>query len=132
MRTVLVDSGAFLALQDAADDDHGNARDVLLALERERTSLFATNFIRCEAYTLIGARQSWEAARAWLREFDVPIERVTAEDEERAIAILLRYKDKSFSFVDATSFAVMERLGVQDAFTLDDHFRQYGFNALGL
>jgi uncharacterized protein len=58
---------------------------------------------------------------------DVAVERVTEGDELRAKAILLRYTDKDFSYVDATSFAVMERFGLQTAFTFDEHFVQYGF-----
>lgn len=57
----------------------------------------------------------------------MPLEPVRAADEERAIQILAATEDKSYSFVDATSFAVMERLGLRRAFTLDRHFRQFGF-----
>ena len=55
------------------------------------------------------------------------IVRARASDEERAERILFRYTDKDFSFADAISFAVMERLGIQLAFTFDHHFEQYGF-----
>ena len=44
--------------------------------------------------------------------------------------IILRYQDKDFSYVDATSFAVMERLGIRDAFAFDGHFEQYSLNRL--
>ena len=37
---------------------------------------------------------------------------------------------KDFSYVDATSFAVMERLGITDAFSFDEHFEQYSLNRL--
>ena len=39
-------------------------------------------------------------------------------------------KDKDFSYVDATSFAVMGRLGIRDAFAFDGHFEQYSLNRL--
>lgn len=58
------------------------------------------------------------------------IERVSEEDENHAWQIILRYQDKHFSYVDATSFAVMERLGIRDAFSFDEHFEQYSFNRL--
>ncbi|MCU0727124.1 MAG: hypothetical protein MUE73_15285 [Planctomycetes bacterium] len=32
-----------------------------------------------------------------------------------------------FSLVDCTSFAVMERHGIEEAFALDDHFRLYRY-----
>jgi len=51
---------------------------------------------------------------------------VSAEDEEKAFEILKQHGDKGFSFTDATSFTVMERLGLTNAFAFDEHFSQYG------
>ena len=53
-------------------------------------------------------------------------------DEVRAIDILARYKDKTFSYTDATSFAVMERLGIGAALSLDSDFKQYGWRMIQL
>jgi len=53
--------------------------------------------------------------------------RVEAADEERALEIIRRHEDKDFSLTDATSFAVMSRLGIREAFAFDRHFAQYGF-----
>jgi predicted nucleic acid-binding protein len=53
--------------------------------------------------------------------------RVRPADERRARAILQQYGDKDFSYTDATSFAIMERLGIGTAFTFDEDFHQYGF-----
>ena len=69
----------------------------------------------------------WDFARKWLEGFDLPLEAVLAADEETARKTILAHEDKSCSFVDATSFAVMERLGTRVALTLDRHFRQAGF-----
>jgi uncharacterized protein len=52
--------------------------------------------------------------------------RITPEDEARAEEILRRYDDKKFSYTDATSFVVMERLGIEAAFTFDGNFTEYG------
>lgn len=56
--------------------------------------------------------------------------RVTEADEERAVAIINQYDDKDFSYVDATSFVVMECLGIDEGFNFDRHFRQYGWCVL--
>jgi len=56
--------------------------------------------------------------------------RARASDEERAQQILFQYTDKDFSFADAISFAVMERLDIRRAFTFDRDFAQYGFTVL--
>jgi uncharacterized protein len=55
------------------------------------------------------------------------IVRVCASDEARAREVLCRYEDKQFSYNDAISFAVMERLSIDLAFTFDSVFRQYGW-----
>jgi predicted nucleic acid-binding protein len=56
--------------------------------------------------------------------------RVSVADEARARQIIHQYQDKDFSLTDATSFAVMERLGITHTFTLDHNFSQYGFVVL--
>jgi predicted nucleic acid-binding protein len=53
--------------------------------------------------------------------------RVTEDDDERARQIIRRYDDKDFALPDALSFAVMERLGISHALSLDHHFAQYGW-----
>jgi len=40
--------------------------------------------------------------------------------------IICSYEDKAFSFTDATTFAVAERLGIRRAFAFDKHFAQFG------
>ncbi|TAK32116.1 MAG: hypothetical protein EPO21_15945 [Chloroflexota bacterium] len=47
-----------------------------------------------------------------------------------ALKILFRYDDKVFSFADAISFTIMERLSIPLAFTFDNHFVQCGFSVL--
>jgi len=69
-------------------------------------------------------------ARRWLLGQVWRIEAVHSRDEERAKEIIRRYTDKSFSYTDATSFAVMERLGLREAFGFDPHFQQYGLKLL--
>ena len=48
------------------------------------------------------------------------------------MARVLVDRDKTFSYTDACSVAVMERLGLKTAFAFDPHFRQYGFHVLGM
>lgn len=44
-----------------------------------------------------------------------------------AWTLLERMKDKEWSLVDASSFVVMRRLGITEAFTSDHHYIQAGF-----
>jgi predicted nucleic acid-binding protein len=58
------------------------------------------------------------------------VERVSAEHEAQAYAILRQYRDHAFSYVDATSFAFMYSAGITDAFAFDAHFRVAGFTRI--
>jgi hypothetical protein len=53
------------------------------------------------------------------------MQNVTPADLQKALQIFRDYSDHLFSFVDCTSFAVMEGLGVSRAFALDSHFNEY-------
>lgn len=57
----------------------------------------------------------------------VKIIRVNEIIEERAWNIFEKYSDKYFSFIDCTSFALMEIENINNVFTFDKHFVQYGF-----
>jgi len=54
------------------------------------------------------------------------VERVRRDDEAAAMSLLRGHQDKTYSYCDALSFAVMERLGITAAIAFDRHFREYG------
>jgi uncharacterized protein len=130
MRTVLVDSSAFLALDDPAERNHPQTVATFQELVREGARLLTTNFVFDEAYTLLLVRLGRRRAIAWgesLRNSGlVRVERVDEDHETRAWEIILAFSDKDFSYTDATSFAVAENLGVSEALSLDRHFHQFG------
>jgi predicted nucleic acid-binding protein len=94
---------------------------------------FTTNVLLIESHALILSvlGRTWAAQFLTdMHESHTVILRVRAADEARAQQILFQYTDKDFSFADATSFAVMERLAIRLAFTFDRDFAQYGFTVL--
>lgn len=132
MARILVDASAVYALLDRGDACHQAARDSLEDLKRVRTEPFLTNFIVAECHALSLARLGASVARKWLLSNIWTVERITPDDEAEAREILRKYTDKTFSYTDATSFALMDRLGFRTAFAFDPHFRQYGFQVVGL
>jgi predicted nucleic acid-binding protein len=56
----------------------------------------------------------------------IALHRINADDEDGAWQILKSYADKDFSYTDATTFAIMKRLGLETVFAFDEHFDQYG------
>lgn len=127
MAKVIVDTSAVYALLDRSDANHTRAVDLLRKMQGERSLVTLTNFIVAEAHALVLARLGHNVARTWLKNLRWPVERVSVEDEERAREIIFAYEDKTFSYTDATTFAVMERTGIKIAFAFDSHFSQFGF-----
>ncbi len=121
-----VDTSAFYALLDVDDPHHRKCVGLFSQLARTRTRLLTSNHVLFESYSLILSRFGRWMAQSWLRKLNIRVERATAEDEQRAVQIVIQFRDKDCSLVDASSFALMERLGLHRAIAFDPHFRQYG------
>ncbi len=129
---IFVDTSAWYALFDKNDLDHASAVKFKESLTH---SLVTTNYVADETITLVKNRLSHKIAvevgiKLW-KEAIATLIRVTSSDEKKAWEIFVKYHDKGFSFTDCTSFAVMERLGIAEAFAFDEHFDQYD-NLIGL
>jgi len=128
-----VDTGAYFALAFDGDEDHAEAIAISQRLARERRQLVTTNFVLAETHALLLNRVNRAVALRVLLSIlnsNTRIVRISQSDEEMARAILIRYQDKNYSLTDATSFVVMQRLGIQTAFAFDRHFSQHGFTIL--
>lgn len=85
-----------------------------------------------EAWFLLSHRLGRPAAeRFWaaIRAGAASVEAVIAADLDVAFAIGESFPDQDFSIVDRTSFAVMQRLGVLRAASLDEHFAIFRFGS---
>jgi predicted nucleic acid-binding protein len=133
LRRVFTDTSAIYALADPRDNDHAEAIEIRRLLTNNRSRLYTSNFVLAEAHALLLGRLGRSTALQVLLDIDrsnTTIERAGDADEQRAKAIVIRYDDKDFSLTDAISFAIMERLGMTQAFSFDRDFAQYGFDIL--
>jgi len=69
MTPTLVDSSAFLAIEDPSERSHSRATSALRQLVAARTKLLTTNFIFDETYTLILTRLGRRRAVEWGKAF---------------------------------------------------------------
>ena len=133
MNQLFVDTAAWLALEFRRDHYH-EAAFAFAQSEARQFQWVTTNWILSETVTLLRRRTNHAIAVRFMERVraskKLRIVRIEMPHEERAWVIFKRYADKDFGFVDCTSFAVMETLGIVDAFTFDRHFRQLGFNTL--
>lgn len=124
--SIFVDTSAWYALFDKNDSDHASAVRFKESLTH---SLVTTNYVADEIITLVkvrlGHRITVEIGEKLWDESMATLIRVTSIDEKKAWEIFVKHRDKGFSFTDCTSFVVMERLGIIEAFAFDEHFEQY-------
>ena len=126
--SAFVDSSAFYAAADSADVSSGRARELLMA----ETGLMTSDHVLVESWRLLRDRLGFDAAeRFWdgLRLGPATIEPVREQDLGSAWQIGRLFSDQEFSLVDRTSFAIMERLGIDRAVAFDDDFAVYRFGS---
>jgi len=132
---IFVDAGLFYAR--LADDDNNHAAAELFFNGLGLTvPLITTNVVVYEAHALLlrldrapPVASTHRVSRRFLQQVDLGLCRVVSvtDDDHRAARVLLeRHGDKRYSFCDALSFVVMERLGIEIAASFDRHFKQYG------
>jgi predicted nucleic acid-binding protein len=127
-RDIFVDTSAFIAIRARDDANHKRAYDFLQRIKEEKLRLHTTNFILDEVYPYFSRANevAIEMAELIMNNPIITLHRVGVEDEDNAFRTLKEYGDKDFSYTDAASFAVMERLGLTIVFAFDEHFAQYG------
>jgi uncharacterized protein len=124
--SLFVDTSIWYAAADRDDAGNARARAVLGAGE----ALVTTDHVLIETWSLIHHRLHRKAAeRFWegLRSGVAVLEPVGTADLEAAWDMGSAYRDQDFSIVDRTSFAVMRRLGIERAASLDAHFAIFRF-----
>jgi predicted nucleic acid-binding protein len=132
-RAVFVDSSAFLALASVRDEHHVSALRIQSLITAGNWRMVTTTFVLAELHALALTRRDQRFALGLIDRIErgnVSVVRVLEDDWQAARSILHRYDDKDFSWTDALSFAVMNRLGIASAFTFDRHFSQFGLYVL--
>jgi predicted nucleic acid-binding protein len=124
--SLFVDTSIWYAAADKSDASNSRAKAVLSA----GGPLVTTDHVLVETWTLIRQRLGRRAAeRFWegLLSGAATLEAVGAADLDTAWGIGISYRGQDFSIVDRTSFAVMRRLGIERAASLDDNFAIFRF-----
>ena len=129
---VFVDTGAFLALVNKADQLHDQAKAAAGEVESIGPSV-TTHFVLLEACSYLQRHVNAGAGcRLWddivSGEAQVKLFPLEERDLVRAHQIATHYVDQSFSWVDCTSFAFIERLKITRVFSFDKDFLIFKFS----
>ncbi len=130
-RKVFVDTGAFLALMNEADQYHLEAKDCFRDLQSPGIQLITSNFVLDETYTRILRKGGAKVAIAFGEKIQTSrqLKIVTMERslEKKGWEIFKKYSDHLFSYTDCTSFALMREEKIPEAFAFDKDFKIMGF-----
>jgi predicted nucleic acid-binding protein len=125
----LADTSALLALLWDDDERHPNAVDFRKRNPQARFILTELNIaeLATRGRAKVGARGAVDFTRDLLRSGRYELILVDLELLQGALVRMERYGDKRLSLTDCASFELMERLGIDTAFTFDRDFRDCGF-----
>jgi len=122
------DTSFWFALQERRDGHHGEASSLA---HSGRGRVVTSNHVIGETWTLLRRRSSHRAAAGFLdRVHALPrMEALFVDDEieKDAWRWLRRHDERPYSFVDATSFALMRRHRIREALAFDGDFSAAGF-----
>lgn len=127
MDYVYVDTSAWVSLADSTEAHH---RRIAEALRNRQGQLVTSDHILHETWMVMRYRHTAHAAETLVNSIRSGIAKIEASglaDLEVAAAIGEAFADQDFSLSDRTSWAIMERLGIHQAISLDKDFRIYRF-----
>lgn len=124
-----VDTSFWVALGFVRDGHHRQAETLWKAATGG--GLLTTNQVVGETWTFLRRRAGHEAAVRFIDSIErsrrVGVVRVDEASEAEALAWLRRHDGRTYSFVDATSFAVMRQNRIREALAFDGDFTAAGF-----
>ncbi len=125
---IFVDTSAWFASIVPSDTNHQAASSWL---NQNTQPLLTTDYIVDETLTLLRTRgetlRAISLGEAFFSDVLTTIYYLTQEDIRQTWQVFRQFSDKKWSFTDCSSFFVMNKLGLTQAFIFDHHFHQFGF-----
>jgi predicted nucleic acid-binding protein len=129
---IFIDTSFWIGLTAPRDGHHDEARALLNTFEDD--PWVTSNLIRGETWTYLRRRMGHDVAVEFLDRIvgsrRLAVLCITPDLEERALGWLRKHDERAYSFVDATSFALMRSLKIRRALAFDGDFTAAGFTEL--
>jgi predicted nucleic acid-binding protein len=126
---IFVDTSFLVAY--AISDDSRHADALALARPFSTDALITSTLVLGETWTTLRRRVGDAHTRGWidaLRALEhLRVDRIDSALEDQAWAWLRIHDERPYSYVDATSFALMGKLRIREALAFDGDFAAAGF-----
>jgi uncharacterized protein len=124
---IFVDTSAWFASIVPSDSDHQTA---VQWLQQNSQSLWTTDYVVDETLTLLRARHERNRAlslgSAFFSGALAKLYYLSEEDIQQTWQVFRQFSDKNWSFTDCSSKVVIGNLKINQAFSFDHHFHQFG------
>jgi len=134
MKILFADTSGWMACADNNDPVHHKALAARNYWLQSGGTLLVTDYVVDETLTLLRMRLGLPAAKTWWDSVSasprVRIQYLSGDILESARACFFKFRDKTYSFTDCTSFAAMKAGNLKKAFATDHHFTQAGFQCI--
>ena len=125
---IFIDTGIFVALHNADDQNHERSRELVKkALKGNFGGIYTSDYVIDEAVTAALVRTKRHDLAVDLGTFIIESPRITklVVDQDAFVTTWAKFKtfdDKTLSFTDCTSFAIMEKRGIKQIMSFDCGF----------
>lgn len=134
MERVFVDTSGWVALFIKNDSNHVNAVSSYERLRESGSLLYTSDYVIDETITTIlsraGKKKSIQVGEILFSTRLLTVLPITPQYFTDSWKIYKAYLDKNFSFTDATSLALMKKLGISRMIGFDQEFRRVGIELL--
>ena len=134
---IFVDSGGWIALFNARDQHHTDARAIYSELGQQQAKILTTDCVIDESITRLRYDAGYPSANRFLETIeraegtnDLVVARIDGSAFEQAKRVFRQYSSERLSFTDCTSFVVCQTYGISAAFAFDRHFPIMGITLL--
>jgi uncharacterized protein len=131
MTAVFADSSFYLALVNVRDGLHGAAVESARSF---RDKSYTSEYVLSEVGNWLGRSGDKQVFVHLVEDLQADADTIIVPGDHSlflsALDLYARRLDKDWSFIDCSSFVLMNNLGLTDALTADHHFAQAGFRTL--
>lgn len=130
---IFADTAGWASLLDTDQECYPLAASIYRGVQKSNQQFVTTNYVITELIALLNSpmryprEQAVDFVNGIKNSKFVRVVHIDETLDAQAWALLSNRLDKAWSLVDCSSFVVMEREKLNEAFTTDHHFSQAGF-----